>query len=443
MANAAAPSIYEKFVLSKNGKEVNIAGKVTSFDYFESLLSPNVTATVTFSDTGNSVPFESKYDKQQRLGSIYNALPLTGGEKLEIKIRSKLGTLNFTKNFFLVNAITNPVQEGQREAVALSLVSPQSFENQQSAVSTRYRGRISDSVKKLLSVNLKIPTTRIEVEDTKNSYNFVGNTQSPFEVICWLSSKSVPASNGDPGFFFYETQDGFKFKSIDSLIRQQPKATYFRNDGIKSSIDNDRNDFKISSFTLNKNQDVLNALKTGVYVSRNLFWDPRDFRYQEVIVALTGKITNNPSSAKDFKKEALKSSLGKSPEIPQSLVSKDFTRTHYHILDIGTLEPSVNGSVNNNPLEYQAKSTIRYNLLYTQVLNMIVPCNPDLRAGDIIKCEFEMVTTGQKELGYMDPTQSGNYMIMNLCHHFDPKRSFTSLTLVRDTYGLYTNKTFI
>lgn len=46
----------------------------------------------------------------------------------------------------------------------------------------------------------------------------------------------------------------------------------------------------------------------------------------------------------------------------------------------------------------------------------------------------------QKELGSFDLNQSGKYIILNLCHHFDPQRSFTSLTLVRDSFGIYTNK---
>ena len=32
---------------------------------------------------------------------------------------------------------------------------------------------------------------------------------------------------------------------------------------------------------------------------------------------------------------------------------------------------------------------------------------------------------------------NGKYIIKELCHHFEAKRSFTSMTLVRDTFGLY------
>lgn len=451
MANASVASIYEKFIIDKNGKQVNIAGKVTSFDYYESLRSPNTSALITIVDTGNSVPFNKKYDKQERFGTIYNALPLTGGEKVEIKVKSKLGTLDFTKNFFYVNAISNPSQESKREAIALSLVSPESFINQQATIFDKFGSRISESAKKLLSESLKIPTTRIDVERTVNAYNFMGNTRNPFEILCWLASKAIPYSEvtsfggtGDPGFFFYQTRDGFKFKSIDSLIRQDPKATYFRTDVLKSGIEDDRNDFKISSFTVSKNQDVLNALKSGVYVSRNLFLNPKTFAYEEVIVELSNdpQKTDNGKTPKSLDKVKFKSSLGKSPEIPSNLVT-DFTRTQYHILDVGTLTPSVGGTINHNPKEYQARASLRYNLLFTQIVQMTVPCNPELMAGDVIRCNFEMVTDDKKEVGYMDPTQSGNYLIMDLCHHFDPKRSFTSMTLVRDTYGIYTNKTTI
>ena len=83
---------------------------------------------------------------------------------------------------------------------------------------------------------------------------------------------------------------------------------------------------------------------------------------------------------------------------------------------------------------------MRYNLLFTQMVKMQVPCNPNLKAGDIVKCNLEIITPGEKEQGSVDPVESGNYMILDLCHHYDPERSFTAMTLVRDTYGLYTDK---
>jgi hypothetical protein len=78
-------------------------------------------------------------------------------------------------------------------------------------------------------------------------------------------------------------------------------------------------------------------------------------------------------------------------------------------------------------------------MLFSQAIQIQVPCNIKLKAGDIIICNFEAVTSDSKIQG-PDPVMSGKYLIVNLCHHFDPLRSFTSLTLARDSYGLYTNK---
>ena len=64
MANTASSSIYEKLTITKNGREVDLAGKTVGFDYFESLLSPNITATLSFVDTGFSLKDEKRQESK-------------------------------------------------------------------------------------------------------------------------------------------------------------------------------------------------------------------------------------------------------------------------------------------------------------------------------------------------------------------------------------------
>ena len=61
MAKAVSASNYEILSISKNGKEVNLQGKTTSFDYYESVLSPNITARITVKDGGNATSYNKKY----------------------------------------------------------------------------------------------------------------------------------------------------------------------------------------------------------------------------------------------------------------------------------------------------------------------------------------------------------------------------------------------
>ena len=68
-----------------------------------------------------------------------------------------------------------------------------------------------------------------------------------------------------------------------------------------------------------------------------------------------------------------------------------------------------------------------------------IPCNSELRAGDVIELEIESIKEDMVQ-SPSDEQQSGKYLILHLCHHFVSLRSFTSLTLVRDSYGMRRSK---
>ena len=119
MANPAVASKYQLFTITKNNRSFPLQSKVTSFDYYESLLSPNITATVSYVDTGlvevdqNVATYDKKYDSQSRPGTLYNALPIVGdgSEEIKFKISSALGTLDFSTTPLYVNGSINPDQE--------------------------------------------------------------------------------------------------------------------------------------------------------------------------------------------------------------------------------------------------------------------------------------------------------------------------------------------
>lgn len=424
MSKASQASTYEVFKIQKKGRPaVDITGqektgpKTVSFNYYESLLSPSVTANLALVDTGDSVPYDRKYDSQGRMGTLSSALPLAGDVNVSFKIKSRYGTLDFTRKTLLFDKVLSPGQESNRESIIMNLVSPTFKLNEMSTIYKKYTGNIGNSVRSIVSDYLK---TEVKIDQTRNSYSFTGNSKTPFELICRLASKSMPGK-GNPGYFFYETSQGLNFRSIDELIRQQPVALYSRTDVLKANVDNDANDFKILFKTDVRKGDLMNILKSGGAFSRNIFFDPRTFKYEEVDI----NVAKN-----------LSTSLGKDAILP---TVDTFTRTHFHIKDIGCLSQKILDDVNNDPKIWQALSTMRYNLLFSQIVQIQVPCNVKLKAGDTILCDFETVTSNNKVQG-PDPVQSGKYLIVNLCHHFDPLRSFTSMTLVRDSYGLYTNK---
>ncbi len=415
---ASSPAKYEILRIIKDGKEKPLQGKTINFNYYESLYSPVVSANMMFVDAGGSTA-----DDKQNITSIKEGLPITALEDVQVKIQTKFGTLDFSKDAFKVTSSPIIDQESNRMTVLLNLINDKEIKNSELPIFDRFVGKISDTVIKILQQKLQISQDKIDVESTKNSYGVTGKGRGALNIILDLCRRSVPVK-GDAGYFFYQTQDGFNFKSIDALLSQDPKQKYIYSGALKENIENSDNDFKILiAPSIKKDQDITKALKNGTYVNRNVFFNPQTFEHSEIVFSVD--------------KDGVKKTLGGDlPVKPEDV--KGFTKTNHHILDIGSFEVQ-NQNPNNDPREWQATSQMRYNLLHSIVMNIQIPCNTELRAGDVIEIDIESQQEDKVD-SPSDEQQGGKYLILHLCHHFDTLRSYTSLTLVRDSYGIRRSK---
>ena len=125
-------SILEVVTIEANdqSQDVDIRNGVISIDYYEDIFSPTVTAKILVYNTGDSIE-----GKDGKIQSIYNGLPLRGGERVSIKIAPNSkdnGGLDFSetyKDYLHVGAITNVLQNEQFETFTLQLVSRESISN--------------------------------------------------------------------------------------------------------------------------------------------------------------------------------------------------------------------------------------------------------------------------------------------------------------------------
>lgn len=440
-------SIYEELILESNDRKrsIDISTGTISVDYYEDIFSPTITAKIKVVNTGNTIVADGGTDKQ----SIYNGLPLRGGERLSMKVAGNSTTnpgLDFSKkseDYLYVSSITDLISETNQESFTLHLVSREAITNETVRVGRKYPPslKISDSVDDILKNYLK--TTKIgTIEKSSNKYGFIGNTRKPFSILVWLASKTVPERSGSAtaGFLFYQTQDGFQFRSVDGLITQSPRTdvngkpvVYTYNQVNETFDENDKklnNDFRILNYSVEKNQNLIEKLKLGTYASHRMFFNPLDFSFskpEDGIFKLEKYIGKSKNLGNQLKLPPLSEGSDRTlGDVP--------TRTITAIYDIGTLEQGVSKDINSDQGEYQSQSLMRYNILFTQTLSIIVPSNTNLRAGDIIRCQFPKIT--QSKAKEYDTETSGLYMIKELCHHFDSNYSYTSMKLVRDTFGI-------
>ena len=184
-------SVYEIFTIKSNdgAKTIDLRGGIVSFSYFENVFSPMITAQVLITSTGNVIT-----DEDGDLVSIYNGLPLRGGEKVSIKIPSNSENnvdLEFTEekgNEFYVASITNVLIEAEKEIFTLNLVTREAITNETSRVGKKFPSSepISDSVKEIIKKYL-LSEKNVDVDETQNPYGFIGNLKKPFTIITWLA----------------------------------------------------------------------------------------------------------------------------------------------------------------------------------------------------------------------------------------------------------------
>ena len=421
-------SEYEEITLHsvEGSSTIDLRMGVTSLNYYEDIFSPVVTATLHIINDKNSFKGET----------VYKGLPLQGGEKVTLKVKGNSNMnpgLDFSRKGqeFYVDKITNVLMTTDKEIFTLHLVPKESIRNEISRVVQKYPTNlaISASVEKILQDVLKTDNT-LDIEQTANKYGFIGNMRKPFTVLSWLMSKSVPESEeGDStaGYLFWQTKEAMHFKSIDGMIHQEPvnKRPYVY-DEITTKIGKN-NDFKILKYETNRNQDLIKKLRTGTYASHRIYFDP-----------LNGEFTGPESGI--YKLEDYKGkprNLGREIDLPildpdtGDSVADLPSRIVSQILDRGTFETGVSKKGNADPMKFQSQSLMRYNTIMTQITTMTIASNTNLKAGDIINCTFP----GKNNEPNTDI--SGLYMIKELCHYFDRKGSWTSLKLIRDTFGQY------
>jgi len=435
-------SIYEEIIIESNdlSRTIDLIGATILFEYYEDIFSPTITAKIKIVNNGNVISPVDNPDGDKQ--SIYNGLPLRGGERISLKIAGNSSTnpgLDFSKkssDYFYVSSITDVISETNRESFTLHLVSREAITNETERISKKFPTslRISDSVDKILKENLK--TSKIGTIDiSSNKYGFIGNMRKPFTVLIWLASKAVSekSNNSSAGFLFYQTKDGFQFRSLNDLMIQSPKAVYTYTESQDSYDESGKkinNDFKILNYYTDKNQNLIEKLRLGTYSSHRMFFNPLNFTFsrpEDGIFKQSDYVNKTKNLGGRFKLPLISDESDKTlGDIPSRIITA--------VLDIGTMDKDVSTDLNSDPKLYQSQSLMKYNTMFTQSINIIVPSNTNLRAGDIIECNFPKITQSQaKEI---DKEQSGFYMIKELCHHFSVESSYTSMKLIRDTFGI-------
>lgn len=437
-SKSAEPSNITKLeIFSGVGEDsVDVSSGTISLMYYESILQDTVRATVMFADSGNAINNKTAVD----------GLPIIGSEKVLLKFNDNND--NKLKLTLYVNKVNPMSDQTTKFLTQLDLASKEFFINDKTRLNERFDGKISDYIRKIFTDQNYLGTEKeLDIEPVSNNYNFIGNNWKPFYAANWLSKRSVSAENqklGDSaGYFFFETSEGFKFKSIDGLLAQKQKKSIIYNETPDTRGKNTPAgyDVKALSFEKDNRVDVQRKLQMGAYSTRTIMFDPFNCFYEVITPNSEEKKDSLKLGGKEIPSERL------NREFLRSGKNKEFSRTQYMLIDKGTLpsgstSQQVEKSKEENylPKEILNQSSMRYNQLFASKCSITIPGDFSLHAGDVVFFDAPEPQTDTKN-DEINKESGGLYIISDLCHYISPKETYTKLNLVRDSFGRKGNHT--
>ena len=268
--------LSELNILGIKGNSLSLINFYLEFNYFEDIFNHSSSGKIVVSDASGLL----------KKGQI------NGSEILEVKFSGTTGGKYSYKSFNIYSISDRHFDIGNNfEAYTLNFCSEDFILSQRYRLSKSYKKKkISEIIKDVLENILKTDKS-YDIEETSGVYDFVIPNKKILDSINWLSSYALP-SNGKTGadMLFFENAEGYQFKSLQSLFKQDPIKTYRFNpknvlvgsNGISLMNDN------IYRLELINNFDVLDASLKGTFNNRLITVDPllrqknyQDFNYNE------------------------------------------------------------------------------------------------------------------------------------------------------------------
>lgn len=444
-----------------NGKEYDITKVCVGFFYYEDIFSPFITGVLNIIDSGMN---------------LIGTLPIQGGEKVTVKIKDVKGK---DQTYELhVFKIYNRQFTKNTQTYNLALISKEGLYNEGVRITEKLSGLpnkiVEDIVKKYLGSNKKV-----DAEIAKYNINFYPNNKKAHAIIQTIQYKAVPktsvpaktkkkdskrsgakssipasteVASGTAGYLFFETKDGFVFKSMDLLcsdgtdtFKGKPPVEVYEYKPVFNEV-NKENVNIISEYHFTDELDMIEQMRNGIYSTYMVFYNYSTGAYEEYTYSLADTFNSMSHLGSQTKLPQFQNTLSQYPTRVMSMILDH--ETWFDGDEPGSPEEKDRGKNNtkggSNFPDYQkyyiSQGIARRYLMENQKMEIIIPGNMNLRVGDKIKVLIPNVAAEEtrKKQKY-DEENSGTYLIAQLSHNNMFLNTFectTKLVLIRDTYGI-------
>ena len=450
-------------IIDNQGKEHLLTGEnpeaqIISIKIVESIELYTITAELSIFDTAIN---------------LISSIPIVGMETVKMELVSPNISETVYEYEFVVYAIRNRIVSAGKQAYVLDLFSKEALINETIRVGQKIEGTADKVAKDILGKYLATKKDTSKFEPCLYRIKEIPALKRPFDIINSFLPHSISSSassagsssssstkkgsgsttqgstqavtkttaagvvSGTAGYLFFETYDGYVFKSIDKILKEDTNKhkTYYYGIAQTEGSDEESNSYLILNYNFPKQENIFEKLRYGVYSSMISFFNPSTLEYEEYFFDLSKEY---PKMVHLGTEEDLPENVKKLSEYPTRVMLQFFDDETYH--DSSTTASS-NTQYPDFKKQWLAQSISRRQILNNQVLNIEIPINFQLRAGDKlnIKLPNQSVQDKRKEAAF-DEVNSGLYLIKTISYEVirDNSRGLTAvsnLTLIRDNLG--------
>lgn len=386
---------------------------------------------------------------------VRTLLPIVGLERLNLKFSTPgQSGINATANeghpfhIYKIESVAPDVKTvgSGSQVYDIFFCSRESYFNNLRKVSKAYEGPVEIGVEDIF-VNKKYLNARkdLYVEPTKYLTKMVMPNVRPFKAIEMLAKKAVSKKYQNGGYLFYETKEGYQFRSIESLLAvggaiARPAKWAYRyqqqnvrhHSGVKDIVEDMHG---VLSWNLIKSVNTLNHIEKGGYASKLIEHDMFNKTITETAYDYAKDFGNHfHTEHSDGGKTTVKTPLPKtkfedtnmsfSEEYDQKIMLKSSTDYIHEMTDSNNavIADALAGGIPVPLPHVSAKNTTQKalsqrQLLTSGLLELKVPGNSLIQAGDIITFDMPiMEPTGHNKTIQSSPYWSGRYLIYDMKH---------------------------
>ena len=432
----AGDYVIDKLILHSEvtGTSVNIRALFSRMEIYEDMFSPYMTAKIYMNDGLN----------------IAENLPIRGQETLELSFRTDFEGMGPIQKTFKIYKIDQQIidENGRGQQYVLHLISEGGYFNYSEYCGYSVKGTVSSMVGEVFKKHFPeyLWKDTLYIQPTADNFVYVlPRSYTPFKAITWLARRAVCGIGDDYSpFFFYETVEGYRFRSLSSLMDdgQATKNIYYymnnnvnknpetnEGSGIKTKANLPSMYNRIQSLEEKERFDMVENIGSGVVssiltVHDLLHKEKRDTIFREVDVFENSK------------------KMGTAPHYIRVKGSNEFfdkSSCTYLYLPFTpyTVHTNDNNIIDNARIEeYFLKRKYMINTMMTQKVLVGIYGDSSKRVGQLMEINVPKIAAdGHLSEEKDDKNLSGDYMITSIRHEIGDKY-MCMVELSRNAKGL-------